>query len=122
MFFHAVDRGNDLDVGGRAQLEVDAFADEMRNEIWIFVTARAVADALRIEGVQRLPDALRAQPFSGVSCAENAVVARVSVGADVGREWEARFVAGDVQRDDAAAAKFLDEARRLHTLRFGEMP
>lgn len=40
----------------------------------------------------------------------------------MGREREAGFVAGDIERDDSAAAKFLDEASGRHALRFGEMP
>jgi len=103
------DGRNDLDVGGGAEFEVDAFLLEVLDECGVFVAAGAVADAGGSEEAEGFPDAFGTEGFAGVGGAEEVVLAGVAVGFDVWGEREAGFVGGDVERGDAGAFELLDE-------------
>ena len=104
-----------------ANLEMNPRVAQVLDEARVLDTARAVADARRLEQAQRFPHAFGAERLAGMRGAVQSAFARVAIGGDVRVDREAGFIARDVERDDAAAAKVLDELCGLHALLFGEM-
>ena len=83
---------------------------------WIFDASDAVAHAGGLEELERFPNAVGAARFSCMRGAMQAVFDGVAVSGDVRGDWEACFVAGDIEGCDAGARELMDEVRGLQAL------
>jgi hypothetical protein len=122
MFLHAADRRNDLDVGCRAEFQMNALALEMRDELWVFDASRSVTDALRLKQAKRLPDALGPATFPSMSRARQSMLARETIRANVSVKRESSLISRQIQRHHPAPSKLFDQFRREHALRFCKVP
>src|SRR5579862_4009475 len=121
VFLHAPDRRNDLNVGRRAEFQVNPLAAQMFHQFRILDAARSVANSLRLEHAKRLPHALRPKPFAGVSRAKQAMFSCVAIRSHMSVQRESCFISGKIERHDPAALKLFHEPRGEHALRLREM-
>ena len=97
-------------------LQMNALADQMLDQSRIFDAAHAVADSRRLKLAQRFPNAVRAASLAGMRGAIEPVVDRVAKRGNVRINRITGFVAGDIERRHAAAAKLLHQSRGQQAL------
>lgn len=84
--FPCRNRGDDLQVCRRADLQVDALAPQILDQARVLDAPRAVADSGGLQQAQRFPNALRATRLARVRRAEQSVFPGISISAQVSIE------------------------------------
>ena len=97
--------GAGLHVAAGTDFEMNAALSEMADKSGIFDAADAVANAGGLEELERFPNAVGAARFACMRGAMQAVFDGVAVSGDVRGDWEACFVAGDIEGCDAGASR-----------------
>lgn len=84
---------------------------KIRDETMVLDAADAVANAVRHQRAERVPDAGRAERLAGMRRSVQSMIARVPERSDVGMIREPGFVSSQIQRRDSSRTKFTYEGR-----------
>src|SRR5580704_17193957 len=105
-----------LEIAGGTHLQMNALANEMFHQSRIFDASNTVSDPGRLKLAQRFPDTIGTASLARMSGPMQAMLDGVTEGRNVRINGIAGFVACDVERGNAAAAKPFHQTRSHQTL------
>src|SRR4051794_31973899 len=113
---------DDLDVRRGANLKVDTVPLQVFNQQIVFDATNAMSDTRWLKLLQCLPHALWAAGFTGVRSAMESQFVGTSERGNMSIERVSRLVACNIERNDMAAAKIIQQLCGRKTLLAREVP